>query len=288
MHGRAAERLRDLQFCRQRLRHLQASLEGQIDNTEEDTTTTRAAAETPLGNSPIPSTEAYYEAMRQSRTARVLLPEGEDDLERAAIRFLQRITANQWIQLDADLHEHVLQPRGGLHGALMTNGDISRTLTEPLLEDAIEMLGQHLPIMDVAQILGKEFGLVEADGTLNGKHPGAVVEDLGKQLRSYLDRAVPLLAEGSDAGKHAFLLVPASDVGKHLGEAVQRVLPDVKVVRVPGQADLMFCREQPNLSVQELEKVMHQFRAAYQAAALTPPTSAHARFDIMDWLPLEP
>jgi hypothetical protein len=60
------------------------------------------------------------------------------------------------------------------------------------------------------------------------------------------------------------------------------------VVRVPGQSDLMFCREQGCLSVQELHKVLRQFRSAYEAAAVTPPTSPHARFDIMDWLPLDP
>jgi hypothetical protein len=286
--GRIQDRLRDLQFCRQRLKYLQASLEGPSPDDNDDVNTTRAVAETPLSRSPAPSTEAFYEGLRQSATARVLLPEGEQDLERAAIRFLQRIKPDEWVQLDRDLDEHVLQPRGGLHGSLMTNGDIGRQLTDPLLEEAISLLGQHLPIMDVAHILGREFGLVQPDGSHNGAHPTPAGTELSVQIESYLDRAAPLLTEGTEKSRLSFLLVPASEVGRHLGEAVMKVLPDVKVVRVPGQADLMFCREQSCLSVQELHKVLQQFRGAYQSAAVTPANSPHSRFDIIDWLPLDP
>jgi hypothetical protein len=110
----------------------------------------------------------------------------------------------------------------------------------------------------------------------------------GAQIRAYLDRANPLVSEAGDKNKLSFLLVPASDIGRRLGEAVLKVVPDVKIVRVPGQADLMICREQGCLSVQELHKLLLQFRNAYEASANTPTTSPHARFDILDWLPLDP
>ena len=52
-----------------------------------------------------------------------------------------------------------------------------------------------------------------------------------------------------------------------LGDAVHKVFPDVKVVRVPGQSDLMFCREQGCLSLQELHRALRQFPPAHQEAA---------------------
>ena len=79
----------------------------------------------------------------------------------------------------------------------------------------------------------------------------------------------------------------ASEVGRHLGEAVKGAA-DVTVVKVPGQADLMFCREQGCLSVQELHKLMKQFALLTKSTVVTPPSSPHARFDIVDWLPLDP
>ncbi len=243
--------------------------------------------DTPPNSSPAPSTEAFYEGLRQSGTARVVLPDNEQDLERAAIRLLQHLKVEEWIQLDTDLHDHVPAPRGGLHAAMMTSGDMTRTLTEPLLEAAIGLIGQHMPIMDVAQILGTEFGLIA-----KGEPAGGQAKDfealLPEQIRGYLDRAAPRLADNVDKNKQSFLLIPASDIGNHLGEAVQKVLPDLKVVRVPGQADLMFCMEQGCLSVQEIHKVMKQFRTAYEATANAPQSSPHARFDFTDWLPLDP
>jgi serine/threonine protein kinase len=283
-HGRMQDRLRDFQFCRQRLRNLQSNLESPTEDDDDK----HAIGDTPMSQSPMPSAEAFYEGLRQSATARVVLPEGEDDLERAAIRLLQALKPEEWTQLDKDLHDHVLQPRGGLHGALTTSGDLTRNLTAPLLDDAIALLGQFLPVVDVAQLLGLEFGLVEPDGSLNGVHRAEGDVSLSEQTKSYFEKAAPLLVGGNDQLRESFLLVPASDVGRHLGEAVHGALPEVKIVRVPGQADLMFCREQGCMSIQELQKVLQQFRVAYQASVNTPATSAHSRFDIMDWLPLDP
>ena len=45
-----------------------------------------------------------------------------------------------------------------------------------------------------------------------------------------------------------FLLIPASEAGRQYGEEAERVLPGVHLVNVPGQADLMFCREQNELT----------------------------------------
>src|SRR5262249_53969562 len=156
-----------------------------------------------MSHSPAPSPEAYWEAIRQSATARVVLPESEEDLERAACRLLQRLTTEQWGELDEELHERVLRPRGGLHGALIHSGDLARTLTGPLIEEVIDMLGRHLPIMDVAQILAAELGLGE----------GAAPTDLKAGTREYLDRATPLFASAHESGHYGFLLAPASESG---------------------------------------------------------------------------
>ena len=109
------------------------------------------------------------------------------------------------------------------------------------------------------------------------------------------------MAAGGDAGActpapgdadrrrtRRFLLIPASDAGKQYGEEAQRVLPGVQLVNVPGQADLMFCREQNDLTVEDLDRILRPCRAAYEDAAGTPQSSPHARFDIQDWTPLDP
>jgi len=86
----------------------------------------------------------------------------------------------------------------------------------------------------------------------------------------------------------SFLLVPASDAGKSYGEAARKVLSHVQPVKVPGQADLMFCRERGRLTPEDLERLLAPCREAYQQAASVPSASPHSRFDTRDWVPLEP
>src|SRR5262249_58491806 len=85
-----------------------------------------------------------------------------------------------------------------------------------------------------------------------------------------------------------FLVVPASEAGKRYGEEAKKAAQQLHLVTVPGQADLMFCREQTYLSVEDVQRVLHPCRPAYEEAAVTPPSSPHARADISDWLPLNP
>jgi hypothetical protein len=271
LQGRLDERLRDLSFCRQRLRHLREALEAPAGGADD-------LAEPPHGlelspNSPLPSTESFWEAIRHSATTRVVLPGGEAVLERAAARFVASLGAAQWAHLNQALQDGVLAPLGGLHRACTGSADLTRGLAAPLVEQAAGCLAEHLPVTDVAEV---EFGAAAASGG-----------DVAAQAAAYFDSAAPLVR--GDAGReHGFLLVPANEKGKAYGEAARQGPAGPQVVRVPGQADLMFCREQGPLSGEELERVLRPCRGAYEELAATPPASPHARFDILDWLPLAP
>jgi hypothetical protein len=59
-------------------------------------------------------------------------------------------------------------------------------------------------------------------------------------------------------------------------------------VLVPGQANLLFCREQGYLNTEEIQRVLRPCRTAYETAASAPHSSPHSRFDIVDWVPLDP
>jgi hypothetical protein len=107
-------------------------------------------------------------------------------------------------------------------------------------------------------------------------------------VREYMDRAAPLLAGRVETQQHAFLLVPASPAGRALENTIHDVFPDIRHVRVAGQSDLMLCREQGSLTAQDLHNLLKSCRTAYEQLAGAPTTSPHARFDILDWLPLDP
>ena len=65
-------------------------------------------------------------------------------------------------------------------------------------------------------------------------------------------------------------------------------MPGLHLVNVPGQSDLMFCREQGRLAAEDVERILKSCRPAYEEVANAPVASPHARFDIQDWSPLDP
>jgi len=294
LRGRLGDHFRDLTLCRQRLRHVLDTLE-QMGNDNWTPTAEEMNGGSTVDLSPSPalltSTESFWETIRVSATARVVLPEGQEDLEKAAHRFLSTLTTDQWVQLDQAFQDQVLNPQGGLFKACLGSSDLMRYLVNPLLNHAVTCLGAHLPITDVAQV---ELALGESEEG-----------DLATRLQAYHAQAAPVLspvarvsANGSHGGVEApaapgeeqqsYLLIPASDAGKAYAEEAQRLLPGIQLITVPGQADLMFCREQPALRVEDLERLLRTSRKAYEDAAPVPTSSPHARFDIQDWTPLDP
>ena len=156
----------------------------------------------------------------------------------------------------------------------MTGSDLTKFLSIPLTTAAAATLGDYLPITDVAQV---EFSAASAGRA-----------DLQSQIRTYLAQAAPLVAGREDKNQFAFLLAPGSDAGKAFGDEACRAVGDLEIVRAPGQADLMFCKEQGNLDIEDIRPLLRSCRAAYQETMTVPTSSPHARFDIVDWLPLDP
>lgn len=273
LESKLGDRLRELNFNRQSLRHLQEYLE----NTSEvgrDLSDTLAAVDTTSVHSPPPSAETYWEVIRESQTARVVLPGGEESLERAALDFVRTLSPDHWTQLDHALQDRVLAEVGGLHQICQSTRDLSRHLAAPLIAVASSCLGELLPVTDVAQL---EFASACAR---NG--------DFATHLRAYNDKAAPLVMSKEGTDQHGFLLAPASDAGKEFAAEARQALPGLELVRVPGQADLMFCREQGYLHPEDIQRIFRACRRAYDETVLVPQTSPHARFDILDWLPLDP
>jgi hypothetical protein len=342
LHGRLGDRLRDLTFCRQRLRHMQENLDrlfpvgGPEDTSALAGTTMPGAPQewaspptrggmidlgTSGGPTPILSAESFWEALRGSSTMRVVLPVGANDLDKAAAQFLTTLTAEDWTQLDQAIQDHVLAPRGGLQRACLNTADLNRHLSAPMLTQATACLSDHLPTTDVAQV---EFSLdtdvseriqnyrAEALPLIKPREAPAAPEGRPSKAGSGVlasvavggprsspgwedgDKAAPdgRARRGADAPARpedqCLLLVPTSDAGKRFGEEAKKALPGVHLVNVPGQADLMFCRDQGGLTLEDLEQILATCRAAYRELAVVPQTSPHARFDIQDWVPLDP
>ena len=103
-----------------------------------------------LSPAPALSTEAFWESMRESATHRVVLPEGVEQLETAANRFLASLNAEHWAAPGPDLAGPGSGRAQGLFQACMNTNDLIRHLAVPLVNQAVSTLGDYLPITDVA------------------------------------------------------------------------------------------------------------------------------------------
>src|SRR5581483_9648738 len=145
--GRLKDRMRDLSFCKQRLRHMQESLENPR-GLDGATAPGRFETElTPL-QTPLPSAETYWDAIRETETARLVLPDGETELEEAAQKFLRGLEPEQWAHLEQSLQEQVLSPLGGVHHVCVTYSDLARSLAAPVLNQLGTALSDYLPVTD--------------------------------------------------------------------------------------------------------------------------------------------
>ncbi|HEV3078353.1 MAG TPA: tubulin-like doman-containing protein [Gemmataceae bacterium] len=273
LKSRLEERLRELSFCRQRLRHLQERLDGAEEEESADESAIISSGNT-SGFSPAPTPESFWQSIRESNTVAVVLPNGVTELNQAAESFVATLQVAQKVQLDQSLQEGALGPLGGLYNTCSGTADPVKHLAMPLLDQAAAFLDKHLPVTDVAQV---ELDLA-----------AAMKEELSKQIQEYQQRAVPMIAPRDGSKQISYLLIPATDAGKAYGEVAEKTVPELQIVRVPGQAHLLFCREQGYLTNDEVHRLLRPFRPAYEEAVLAPQASPHARFDILDWVPLDP
>lgn len=273
LQGKLIELQRDLGFCMQRLRQVeQALLAAPPEEVEAAMHAARQEVET--------HAHATYTSSRMLHDAalvlasRMVLPEGDNDLERAAIRFLQNITAEDWQALEAYVQDYVLTPHGGLYHLCMTNADLPRTFNPILLEKASEFLDRKLAITDVCQA---ELSSAQALGV-----------DLVAQTKAFHRMAVPPLVARRDHSERHFLLVPDTPAGREIQNISKTAIPDLIPLPISSPTDLLICREQLGLCLNDLRDWLGAAKRAYQERISSNLTNPHCRADMLDWLPLDP
>lgn len=261
----------DLTFCTQRLRQVENNLI-LAPESEEAAIAAAKAAEQAAEAAPLTSSRMLNDAA-MVLASRIVLPEGQTDLEQAAQHFLEQLPPEYLGELDAYLQEHVLNPLGGLQYLCMTNSDLPRTLNPPVLEKTAEFLDQRLAVTDVCQA---ELSTAATLGV-----------DLAAQAKVYYHLATPPIGD-KKAEHHDFLLVPESEAGVQFISMIMHALPQVTIIRIANPTDLLVCREQPDLALTDIQELMAPCYESYLSLVVAPQTTPHSRYDIQTWVPLNP
>ncbi len=263
MYNGLEEKVRDLAFCRQRLSHLERILEPGSAGSHSGSHP---------GLLPTGTGDASLASAITQGGDQVLLPFGESNIEWAAARFVMNVTAQQWTRLEEVLQSLVLAPLGGLYTVCQKAGDLIGKLSDPLIEQTAAYLNQILDVGDIA----------EGEFVASGQRANLV-----EMIRKCYERAEPLVG-GNPDDQSGFLIIPTSEAGNELAEEVRPHLPSTKILRALGQTSvIMVCREQRHLSTRDLMKLFAHCREAYRDSASRPATSPHARFDVLEWVPLD-
>ncbi len=273
--ARISELQRDLKFCGQRLKQLEHSLMTAV--SEQDLTSANIES---LGGAPTNFSSSQMSSSQVLRDAamvlasRIVLPDGQTDVEQAATRFLATVPNTAWGELDLYLQENVMKQMGGLFSLCMNNSDLARALNGPLLQGTATYLDQHLEVTDVCQA---ELSTAMTLGV-----------DLAAQTKVFHHMATPSIASKTPVEEESdFLLVPSTEAGKQFTELAVKELKSLKVIPISVVTDIFICREQGSLTLADLQQVFQHCKDDYEQNKSSLISSPHARMDTQDWLPLE-
>ncbi len=216
--------------------------------------------------------ETTQSGIQASNTMRVVLPNGENHLDRSAADLLQRISQDSLVALEDVLTKVVLSPRGGLVVLANSTNDLSQPLANPLIDQATAYLADLLPGEDVTAV---EFSAARNDPA-----------ELTRRVQSYLRAAAPMTGGPADE-ERTFLLYPDTEPGRRYADTVRAVCPEAYPVPIRGAGtDLLFCRELGGLRAADLFRQLEPCWDAYQQSAEHVLRSPHSRYDVTEWLPL--
>ena len=115
--------------------------------------------------------------------------------------------------------------------------------------------------------------------------PGQRAADWERRLATAHDRAAPTIRGPADR-ERGYLLVPDTASGERLARMATRAFPGLTVLRASRSNEVTFCREL-RLRASDVREALQYCREPYEQRAPRPAPSPHARFDVLEWLPLD-
>ncbi len=204
-----------------------------------------------------------------------LLPDGCGQLDEAVTRLDKQIGADRIAAFDQRIQELIRKDFHALVQICTGPALVLKNLAPAMLNEGAAFLDSLLEGASVADLFIKQKGGPDADPR--------------DALMQAYDEAAPEPAKRSGGKELCVVVVPSDEQGETLRDALGDVLPSAKVVTSDRSDEIVFYREQMDLTSADLEQFVPAAKEAYRQREAQDPGVLHCREDIPQWqIPMTP
>ena len=250
LRGLLSDQVREVGFCRQRLRELASLLQydGKAGNPKET-------------NGPDENAREKY-----------LLPEGCVDLKDAVEKVSAQVGPEDLLEFDKLVQQLLQEQFQALVHVCMGPPTMVRNLAPALLQEAVRFLEPHLDGTNAAQMYLAQH-----------VNHGQITTDIKEEVQNIFSAAIPRLTRIPPASETSIISLPGGEAGERLRNLFHAGVPQALVLSSPRPDEILFFREQGPLVLKDLEQFGPPGEAAYRKHKDKDPTALHTREDIPEW-----
>jgi hypothetical protein len=243
LRGQLSDQLREVNFCRDRLKELLRSFEKSIEQA------------------------GAGDAMARTNQ---LFPEGCNSLQEAVQQLASAFTAEELGDFDCQMQKLIRQQFTALVHVCMTSSNLLKNLEVAMQQEAELFVESRLTTTSVAEMY-------------LAHHPDEedAEEDLIQVFESAVPLMAP--GRASRCVELSLLATPPGPAGERIRERARQALSDVDLALTSSTDDIVFYREVPQVPLSDLDHLGPLAYETYCQLAANDAFSPHSRSDITEW-----
>lgn len=262
LRGQLSDQLREVDFCRTRLRELAEKLTDESVDEKSNSSGKRDLVQL------------------QGFSGELLLPEGMKTIAGAVNFLIERISLEEISELDQAIQDMIQKNFRALVNVCMTSSSVLRNLVPAMEGVAQQFLDSRLESADIVDMFLARNSLPQ-----EGEEPSGLSEEdrIKRNLQEAYEEAAPeLLATSLDDEFCIFAVPPSEDEGL-LRKLAEGALSRTRITAATSFDEIVLYREQLQTSPLENKSFARKAKEAYSEAHSSDSFTPHTRIDIPEW-----
>jgi hypothetical protein len=245
LRGHLSDQMREIGFCRTRLKELADLL--------KDGSTASAPATDPTAD-------------------QMLLPHGADHMDDAVTRLEAGVGGKELLDFDLQIQGLISRQFRALVNVCMASSSVIRDLAPAMVQEAEAFLEPRLEVSNVAEMFLARY----SDDAEEGAR-------LDRDLQAAFEAAAAQFGRPTPDHDGCIIAFPTGPAGERLRRRAQDLFPGATLITSDRVDEIIFYRDPGPLALAELEPMGPAGQEAYRCA--NDPSTIHSRIDITEWRP---